>query len=190
MTLAKKIDMAKAEAKIADADDAGLPPQQPSAPTLELLMEAGFFDGPTTDDHPTSGGPFTRENGEPNRDHARMTTPLAEAAVVLMPVCEAVRTAGPSPAHDEEDNAAQQAGWPVKCGKYMMIGVASLVFVSAGTLIAVVVMMVGFAKQDDPVATSTSSTAIMTSTSSTTMPEINTVSEKLTDFMLIVRFRR
>jgi len=72
----------------------------------------------------------------------------------------------------------------------MMIGVASLVFVSAGTLIAVVVMMVGFAKQDDPVATSTSSTAIMTSTSSTTMPEINTVSEKLTDFMLIVRFRR
>jgi hypothetical protein len=61
-----------------------------------------------------------------------------------------------------------------------MIGVASLVFVSVGTLIAVVVMMVGFTKQDDPVTTSTSSTAIMTST----------VSEKSTDFMLVVCFRQ
>ncbi len=109
MTLAKKFDMAKAEAEIADADDAGLPPQQPSAPTLELMMEAGFFDGPTTDDHPTSDGPFTRDNGEPDRGRARMTTPLSEAAVVLVPVCEAVRTS-PSPAQDEEDNAARQAG--------------------------------------------------------------------------------
>ena len=180
MTLAKKFDMAKAEAEIADADDAGLPPQQPSAPTLELMMEAGFFDGPTTDDHPISDGPFTRDNGEPDRGRARMTTPLAEAAVVLVPVCEAVRASGPSPAQDEEDNAARQAGWPVKCGKYTMIGVTSLVFVSVGTLIAVVVMMVGFTKQDDPVTTSTSSTAIMTST----------VSEKSTDFMLVVCFRQ
>ena len=101
-------------------------------------------------------------------------TPLTEAAVVLMPVCEAVRTAGPSPTQDVEDNAAP-AGWPVKCGKYMMIGVASLVFVAVGTLIAVVVMMFGFTKQD---------------TSRTTTPEINTVSEKSTDFMLVVYFRR
>jgi hypothetical protein len=190
MTLAKKIGMAKAEAEIADADDAGLPPQQPSAPTLELLMEAGFFDGPTTDDHPTSDGPFTRDNGEPDRGHARMMTPLAEAAVVLMPVCEAIRMSGPSPAQDEEDNAGRHAGWPVKCGKYMMIGFALLVFVAVGTLIAVVVMMVGFTKQDDPVTISTPSTAIMTSTSSTTTPEINTVIEKLTDFMLVVYVRR
>jgi hypothetical protein len=230
----KKIDMAKAEAKIADADDSGarlssprdiglgrsppeeaagrrttsdtspptastspLPPEyrspwnpapsalaaphahdaylppQPSAPTLELLMEAGFFDGPT-DDHPTSDGPFRRDNGELNRGHAWMT-PLAEAAVVLMPVCEAVGSNGrPFSSQDEEDNAAQ-AGWPVKCGTYMMIGVALLVFVSVGTLIAVVVMMVGFIKQDDPV---------------TTTPEMNSVSEKSTDCMLAVYFRR
>ena len=179
MTLTKMIDMAKAEAEIADADDVGLPPQQPSAPTHELLMEAGFFDGPTMDDHPTSDGPFTRDIGKPNRGHAWKTTPIAEAAVVLMPVCKAVQMS-PSPTQDEEDNAARQAGWLVKCGKYMMIGVASLVFVSVGTLIAVVVMMVDFTKQDDPVMTSTSSTAIMTST----------VSEKLTEFMLVVCFRQ
>ena len=188
-----------------DAHDSNLPPQ-PSAPPLELLMEDGFFDGPT-DDHLTSDAPSTRDKGESNRGHARMT-PLAEAAVVLMPVCEAIPTAGTSPALDEEDNDVQ-AGWPVKCGKYMMVGVASLVFVSVGTLIAVVVVMVGFTKQDDPVTTSTSSTALMTSTTSTAImtsttsiaitisasstsstitPEMNNVSEESTDFMLVVFF--
>ena len=190
-----------------DAHDSNLPPQ-PSAPPLELLMEDGFFDGPT-DDHLTSDAPSTRDKGESNRGHARMT-PLAEAAVVLMPVCEAIPTAGTSPALDEEDNDVQ-AGWPVKCGKYMMVGVASLVFVSVGTLIAVVVVMVGFTKQDDPVTTSTSSTALMTSTTSTAImtsttsiaitisasstsstitPEMNNVSEESTDFMLAACFIR
>ena len=48
----------------------------------------------------------------------------------------------------------------------MMIGVASLVLVALGTLIGVFVMLV---KQDDPVMTSTSTTAIMTSTASTVL---------------------
>ena len=194
MTLAKKIDMAKAEAEIADADDAGLPPQQPSAPTFELLMEAGFFDGPTTDDHPTSDAPFTRGEG-----HARMT-PLAEARVVLMPVCEAVRTKGPTPTQDEEDNDALADG-AVRCRKFMKIGVALLVLVVLGTLIGVVVMSV---KQDNPVTTSSPSSkptnsptlspssqpidfpmTSSPSTSSTTMSEKNAVSESSTDFMLV-----
>jgi hypothetical protein len=106
------------------ADD----PPRPSAPPLELLMEAGFLDGPTDDDRPTTNASPPRDKGGPDRGHARMT-PLAEAAVVLMPVCEAVRTVGPTPAHDEEDNDAL-AGWTVKCGKVMIIGVASLVLVS------------------------------------------------------------
>ena len=55
-------------------------------------------------------------------------TPLAEAAVVIMPVCEAVRTVDPTPIQDEEDNNAL-ASCTVKCGKFMMIGVASLVLV-------------------------------------------------------------
>jgi hypothetical protein len=60
-----------------------------------------------------------------------------------------------------------------------MIGVASLVSVALGTLIGVVVMLV---KQEDPVATSTSSTAIMTSTSSTAILT-GTVSDKSTDVL-------
>ncbi len=182
---------------------AGTPPR-PSAPPLELLMEAGFFNEPTEDDHPTTNAPPPRDEGGPDRGHVRMT-PLAEAAVVLMPVCEAVRTVGPTPAQDEEDENAL-AGWTVKCGKFMMIGIASLVLVALGTLIGVVVML---AKQDDSVTTSTSSTALMTSSTSTailtsttstaittsasstygtTTPEMNTVSEKSTDFMLVVFF--
>ena len=74
---------------------AGTPPR-PSAPPLELLMEAGFFNEPTEDDHPTTNAPPPRDEGGPDRGHVRMT-PLAEAAVVLMPVCEAVRTVGPTP---------------------------------------------------------------------------------------------
>ena len=131
-------------------------PPRPSAPPLELLLEEGYFDGPTGD-HPTTDVPPPGDEG-----HARMTR-LAEAAVVLMPVCEAVRTVGPTPAQDEEDNDAL-ADWTVKCGKCMMIGVASLVLVALGTLIGVVVMLV---KQDDPVTTITSSTVLMTSTTST-----------------------
>jgi hypothetical protein len=73
------------------AQCANLPPW-PSAPPLELLMEEGFFDGPTGNDRPTTDAPPTGDE-----HHARMT-PLAEAAVVLMPVCEAVRTVGPTPA--------------------------------------------------------------------------------------------
>jgi len=167
-------------------------------------MEEGFYDGPTDDDRPSSDAPPPRDERGPDRGHAGMT-PLAEAAVVLMPVCEAVRTVGPAPAQYEEDDNAL-AGWMVKCGKFMMIGIASLVLVTLGTLIGVVVML---AKQDDSVTTSTSSTtAIMTSTASTaiitsttstaitssafstTTPEMNTVSETLTDFMLVVFFRQ
>ena len=94
---------------------ADLPPL-PSAPPLELLMEDGSFDGPTGDSLTTDAPPPGDEG------HARMTR-LAEAAVVLMPVCEAVRTVDPTPAQDEEDNDAL-ADWTVKCGKCMMIGVA------------------------------------------------------------------
>jgi hypothetical protein len=141
------------------AQYADIPPL-PSAPPLELLMEEGFFDGPTGEDRPTTDAPPTGDER-----HARMT-PLAEAAVVLMPVCEAVPTVGPTPAQDEEDIAAQ-AGWTVKCGNYMMIGVASLIFLAVGTLIVAVVMIVGLSKQGDPVTTSTSSTtAVMTSITS------------------------
>ena len=132
-------------------------------------------------------------------------TPLAEAAVVLMPVCEAVRMVSPTPAQNEEDNDAL-AGLTVNCWKFMKIGVASLVLVALGTLIGVVVVLV---KQEDAamtittstalvtsitstaILTSTTSTAITTSASSafsTTMPEMNTVSETPTDFMLIVLF--
>ncbi len=87
---------------------------------------------------------------------------LAEAAVILMPVCKAVRTVGPTPAQNEKDNNAL-AGWTVKCGKFMIIGVASLAFVALGTLIGVVVML---ARQYDPITTITSSTPLMTSTTS------------------------
>jgi hypothetical protein len=59
----------------------------------------------------------------------------------------------------------------------MMMCLVSLGLVAVGAIIAVVVLMAG-SKQDDPVMTSTSGTAILTSTSSTTMPKINTVSEK------------
>ena len=174
------------------AQYADLPPQ-PSAPPLELLMEDGFFGGPT-DDHPTSDAPFTRDEG-----HARMT-PFAEARVVLMPVCEAVRTKGPTPAQDEEDNDALANG-AVRCRKFMKIGVAFLVLVVLGTLIGVVVMSV---KQDNPVTTSSPSskptnsptlspssqpidfpTTSSPSTSSTTTSEKNAVSESSTDFMLV-----
>ncbi len=170
-------------------------------------MEAGFFDGQTGDDRPTTDAPPRRDEGGPDRGHERMT-PMAEAVVVLMPVCEAVRTVGPTPAQEEEEDNAAHAGWTVKCGKFMMIGVASLVLVALGTLIGMVVPMV---MQDDPVTTSTSSTALMTSTastavltgttsaaittsasstSSTTTPEMNTVSETSTDFILVACFIR
>ena len=172
------------------AHDADMSPR-PSAPPLELLMEDGFFDDEqTSDDPPTCNAPPPRDDeGGPDR------TPLAEATVIAMPVCEAVQmAAGPAPAQDDEDNDAR-AGWSVKCWKFVVIGVASLVLLALGTLIGVVVV---FAKQDDTVMTSTSSTAIMISTagtailtsttsaatatsasspSSTTSPEIYTVSD-------------
>ena len=162
------------------ARDADISPL-PSAPTLELLMEDGFFDEQTSDDPPTYNAPPPRNEGGPDRGHAR-TTPLAEATVIAMPVCDAVQMAGPTHAQGGEDNDAR-AGWSVQCGKFLMIGVASLVLVALGTLIGVVVM---FVKQDDTVTTSTSSTAIMTSTSSTTSPGLNTVSDKSTDVMIVV----
>ena len=82
-------------------------------------MEEGFFDGPTGD-CPTTDAPPPGDEG-----HAQMTH-HAEAEVVLLPVCKAVRTVGPTPAQDKEDNTAQ-ASWPVKCGKFMMIGVKALI---------------------------------------------------------------
>ena len=93
---------------------ADLPPL-PSAPPLELLMEDGFFNGPMGD-RPTTDVPPPGDEG-----HARMAC-LGEAAVVLMPVCEAVRTVDPTPAQDEEDNDAL-ADWTVKCGKCMIGGI-------------------------------------------------------------------
>ena len=149
----------------------------------------------------------TRLLTRPLRGRRAQITPLAEATVVLMPVCDAIRTAGPTPAHEEEENDAL-AGWTVKCGRFMVMAVASLVLVALGTLIGVIVM---FVNQDDPVTTSTSSTTLMTSTistailtsttstaittsasstSSTTTPEMKTVSEKSTDFIVVVFFRR
>ena len=77
------------------AQYADIPPL-PSAPPLELLMEEGFYGGPTDDDRPSSDAPPPRDERGPDRGHAGMR-PLAEAAVVLMPVCEAVRTVGPTP---------------------------------------------------------------------------------------------
>ena len=77
---------------------ADLPPR-PSALPLELLMEERSFDGPMGNS-PTTDAPPLGDEG-----HARMTR-LAEAAVVLMPVCKAVRTLDPTPAQDEEDNNA------------------------------------------------------------------------------------
>jgi hypothetical protein len=129
--------------------------------------------------------------------------PLAKATIVVMPVCKATLMAAPAPAHDKEGNLGggegkndTLAGWLVRCGKFAMIGLVLLGLVAMGVIVTVVVMMVGF-KQDDPViiATntsstamiasiistdtastaigSTSSTAILTSTSSMTMPKIN-----------------
>ena len=165
----------------------------PSAPPLELLMEDGFFDDELkSDDPPTCNAPPLRDKGGPDQ------MPLAKALVIAMPVCEAVQKMGPTPGQDGENKDAQ-SGWLVKYGKFMMIGVASLVLVALGALIGVVVM---FTKQDDTVASSTSSTAIMTSTtstailtsttsiatttsasstSSTTSPKIYTMSDKSTD---------
>ena len=155
----KPAPSALAAPRACDADISPLP----SAPTLELLMEDGFFDEQTSDDPPTYNAPPPRDEGGPDRGHAR-TTPLAEATVIAMPVCGAVQMAGLAPAQDGEDNDAR-AGWSVKCGKFVMIGVASLVLVALGALIGV---LVTFVKQDDTV-TSTSSTAVM--------PEIFTVSD-------------
>jgi hypothetical protein len=58
--------------------------------------------------------------------------PCAEAMVVLMPVCKAVPMVDPTPAQKEEDNNAL-VGWTVKCRKFMMNGIASLVLVALGT---------------------------------------------------------
>ena len=156
-------------------------PPRPSTPPLKLLMKDGFFGGLPDNDRPTiyAYAPPPRDDG-----HARMT-PFAEAVVVLMPVCKAMRMVDPTPAQDEEDNAAQ-AGWTVQWKKFMMMmmGVASLVLVALlGTLIGVVVML---AKQDDPVTTSTSSTALMTSTTITaiTTSTPSTASSQPTEFPL------
>ena len=66
---------------------------RPGALPLELLMEDGFFDKPMEDDCPTTDAPLG-------------VTPCAEAMVVLMPVCKAVRMVDPTPAQKEEDNNA------------------------------------------------------------------------------------
>ena len=134
---------------------------------------------------------------------------MAEAVVVLMPVCEAVRTVGPTPAQDEEGDSGGEendalVGCSIMCGKFAMIRLLFLGLVA----VIVVVAMVLVLKPDDPVTTSTSSTAIMasttntavlttttstatttsaSSTSSTTTPEMNTVSETSTACMFFFR---
>ena len=98
-----------------------------------------MFNGLTEDDCPTTNTPPPRDEDE---GHARMA-PLTEAEVILMPVCMSVRTVGPTPAQNKEDSNAL-AGCAVKCDrKFMIIGVASLVFVALGTLIGVVVVVGG-----------------------------------------------
>ncbi len=162
-------------------------------------MEDGFFNnGKTSDDPPTYNAP-PRRNDEGGPDQGRRaraaTTPLAETTVIAMPVCEAVQmAAGPATSAQDGDGTDARAGWSVKCGRFVMIGFKSLVLVALGSLIGVVVMFAK--KQYDTVTTSTSSTVIMvsttntailtstTSTSSMTSPEIYTVSDKSTYFML------
>jgi hypothetical protein len=196
----------------APADDDYLGPP-PSAPPLELLMEDELLDGtPPPACAPARGGTIPtggrRRGAEPNpgrvpprtseahRSREQMTPP-AEAMVITMPVCEAVRMAGSG---GEENDAP--ACWSVRCRKFAMIGLFLLGSVAVSTVIAVVVTMLAL-EGDDPVTTSTSSTAIVTgttgtaistgatgtgtmstaittstsSTSSTTMPEMITVSE-------------
>jgi hypothetical protein len=117
--------------------------------------------------------------------------PLAEATVVVMPLCKGVRLVGLAPAQDEKDDRSggengALGGWLVQLGKFAMIGLVSLGLIAVSVVIAVLFMMFVL-KQDDPVMTSTSSTAIATTTSTMTMPEINTVSENfLTRFMLVL----
>ena len=219
------LEMAEADAKALDpwdsaspapaaapADDDDLAPP-PSAPPLELLMEDELLDGtPPPACAPARGGTIPtggrRRGAEPNpgrvpprtseahRSREQMTPP-AEAMVITMPVCEAVRMAGSG---GEENDAP--ACWSVRCRKFAMIGLFLLGSVAVSTVIAVVVTMLAL-EGDDPVTTSTSSTAIVTgttgtaistgatgtgtmstaiatstsSTSSTTMPEMITVSE-------------
>ena len=85
------------------AQYADIPPL-PSTPPLKLLMEDGFVNGPTDDDN----APPPRDKGGPDRGHAGMT-PMAEAVVVLMPVCKAVRTVGPTPAQYDYQHASSGA---------------------------------------------------------------------------------
>ena len=196
----------------ADADDLAPPP---SAPPLELLMEDELLNGtPPPACAPARGVTIPtggrRRGAEPNpgrvpprtseahRSREQMTPP-AEAMVITMPVCEAVRMGGEEGDSGRIENDAL-VGCSVRCGKFAMIGLLllGLVAVSAAVVVTMLVL-----KGDDPVTTSTSSTAIVTgtagtaistgatgtgtmstaiatitsSTSSTTMPEMITVSE-------------
>jgi hypothetical protein len=119
----------------------------------------------------TSNAPPMRNEGGTDRGHVRMM-PLAEAVVIAMPVYEVDRMASPVPVPDKEGNDTI-ACWSVKCGKFMMIGIALLVFVAVVAIIAVVVMMVGFTKQGNPSTTILSRTTpmvVMTTPSPTPMP--------------------
>ena len=77
-----------------------------------------LFDGPAEDDRPTTGTPPPRDADDtPRRGSGHHDA------------CLRGRTnGGPTPVQDEEDNNAL-ASCTVKCGKFMMIGVASLVLV-------------------------------------------------------------
>lgn len=189
-----------------------------SAPPLEDLIEDGFFDYSSSP--PSSGFPDSRDRpsprdvgghradgdtvaghiplrprpGEDDRGRANNMPPLAEAHVIMVPVCGVVPIAGPAPdpaRNDEEGGGGRngaQVGWLARFGKKALIGLASIGLVAVGAIVAVIVM-----PNDDPITTTTSSTAIMTSTSSTaittatattTTPEINMVSEKNIEFSL------
>ncbi len=93
---------------------------------------------------PTYNAPPPRnDEGGPDRGRrARAaTTPLAEATVIAMPVGEAIQmAAGPATSAQDGDGNNKRAGWSVKCGRFLMIGFKSLVLVTLGSLIGVVVM--------------------------------------------------
>ncbi len=187
------------------ANDQGPPP---SAPPLELLMEDELLDDtpPPPPAPPPPGGACAparggtipaggrRHGAEPNpgwvpprtseahQSRERMPPP-AEAMVITMPVCEAVRMGGGgATTQDVEGDSGRGendalVGCSVRCGKFAMIGLLSLGLVSVSAAVVVTMLVL---KGDDPVTTSTSSTAVATSTSSTsstTMPEMNTVSD-------------
>ena len=165
----------------------------PSTPPLELLMEDGLL----------GGTPPPAYSRPPPRALPPLGGASAPARGGMIPSGEAVQMGGggaPTPDVEGDSGRVENdalVGCSVRCGKFAMIGLLllGLVAVSAAVVVTMLVL-----KGDDPVTTSTSSTAVVTSTagtsistgatgtgtmstaigtstSSTTMPKMITVSE-------------